>query len=71
MLRSSGFADDVTSTHNVPRGALCEFLSGESANPLMHKVFSAYMPWQFRLSVRLSDTRVDQSKAFEVFRGLL
>jgi len=31
-----------------------------------HICYSAYMPWQFRLSVRLSVTRVDQSKAFEV-----
>ena len=31
-----------------------------------HTCCSAYMPWQFRLSVRLSVTQVDQSKAFEV-----
>jgi len=31
-----------------------------------HICYSAYMPWQFRLSVCPSVTRVDQSKAFEV-----
>jgi len=31
-----------------------------------HICYSAYMPWQFRLSVRLSVTRVDQSKTVEV-----
>jgi len=31
-----------------------------------HICYSAYMPSQFRLSVCPSDTRVDQSKAFEV-----
>ena len=30
-----------------------------------HICYSAYMPWQFRLSVRLSVTRVDQSKTIE------
>jgi len=30
-----------------------------------HKCYSAYMPWQFRLSVCLSVTRVDQSKTVE------
>jgi len=31
-----------------------------------HICYSAYMPWQFHLSVRPSATWVDQSKAFEV-----
>jgi len=30
-----------------------------------HICYSAYMPWQFRLSVCLSVTRVDQSKTVE------
>jgi len=46
-------------TYLLPVTKFVEFLRATAC-------YSAYMPWQFRLSVRPSVTQVDQSKAFEV-----
>jgi len=55
----------VLNVVNVSQSAECEIFGFYA----QQRSYSAYMPWQFRLSVclsvRLSVTRVDQSKTVE------